>query len=96
MFENGKTLHRVEPVAAIFPRTYVCSISKPSLKIINNDPTQFRYEGCRYSSTSEEPQAITRCDILDPSERSRVGTILLLESENFTIFPGAAAVWPAW
>jgi hypothetical protein len=26
------------------------------------------------------------------SERNRVGTILLFELENFTIFPGAAAV----
>jgi hypothetical protein len=30
-----------------------------------------------------------------PSERSRVGTILLFECENFTILPSAAAVWPA-
>jgi hypothetical protein len=56
---------------------------------------QFRYEWRRCSSTSEAQQAITRCDILDASERSRVGTILLFETENFTIFPGAAAVWPA-
>jgi hypothetical protein len=38
---------------------------------------------------------ITRCGILESSEGSRVGTILLSESENFTIFPGAAVVWPA-
>jgi hypothetical protein len=95
MFEKGKTPHGMDPVAAVFPPTNIGSVSKLSLKIINDDPTQFRYEWRRYSSTSEERQAITRCDILDPSERSRVGTVLLFESENFTIFPGPAAVWLA-
>jgi hypothetical protein len=94
MFEKGKTPHRVQPVAAVSPPTYIGSLSKSSLKIISDDRTQFRYEWPRYSSTSEEQQAITRCDIPDASERSRVGTILLFESENFTIFPGAAAVSP--
>jgi hypothetical protein len=76
MFGKGRTLHRVEPVVAVFPPTYIGSVSKLSLKIINDDPMQFRYEWHRYSSTSEEQQAITRCDIIDPSERSRVGAIL--------------------
>jgi hypothetical protein len=95
MFEKGETPHRAAPIAAVFPPTYIGSVSKLSLKIIDNDLTQFRYEWRRYSSTSEEQQAITRCDILDPSGRSRIGTNLLFESENFTIFPGAWAVWPA-
>jgi hypothetical protein len=92
MFGKGKTPHRVDPVAVVFPPTYIRSVSKLSLKIITSDPTQFRYEWCGHSLTSKEQQAITRCDIHDPSERSLVGTILLFESENF---PGAAAVWPA-
>jgi hypothetical protein len=95
MIKNGRTPHRVEAVAAVLPPMNAGSVSKLSLKIINDDLTQFRYEWRRYFSTSEERQAITRCDILDPSERSRVGTILVFESENFAIFPGSAAVWPA-
>jgi hypothetical protein len=94
MFEKGKTPYRVEPVGAVFPSMYIGSVSKLPLKIINDDPTQFRHEWRIYSSTSEKQQAITSCDILDPSGHSRVGMILLFESENFTIFPGAAAVWP--
>jgi hypothetical protein len=39
MFEKCKTPHRVEPVAAAFPPTYIGSVSKLSLKIINDDPT---------------------------------------------------------
>jgi hypothetical protein len=95
MFEKGKTPHRVERVAAVSPPTCLGPVSKLSLKIINGNPMQIRYEWRRYSSMSEGQQAITRCKILDASERSAVGTILLFESENLTLFPGAAAVWPA-
>jgi hypothetical protein len=94
MFEKRKNPHRLEPGAAVFPPTYIGSLSKLTLMIINDDPTQFRYEWRKYSLTSEEKQAMAKCDILDPSERNRVGTLLLFESENFTIFPGSAEVWP--
>jgi hypothetical protein len=42
MFEKGKTPQCVEPVAAVLPPSDIRSVSKLSLKIINDDPTQFR------------------------------------------------------
>jgi hypothetical protein len=54
MFEKRKTPHRVEPGVVIFRPTYIGFVSKLILKIINDDPMQFRYEWRRYFSTSEE------------------------------------------
>jgi hypothetical protein len=44
MFEKGETPDRMEPVAAVFPPTYIRSVSELSLKIINDNLMQFRYE----------------------------------------------------
>ena len=87
-------LRSVEPAIAIFPPTYITSVSRLTIKINNDTNKILRYEWRAAPSEIEEKQVLAKCDLLDPEQRNVYSRLLLFKSDIFEIEPMASEVWP--
>ena len=89
-----KRVHLIEPEVAQFPMTYLNSVSKLTVKMVNNDGKLFRYEWRTYASEAEEQQRSFSYDSSDPVQRQQIFQLLLFHSDCFSIDPISSEVWP--
>jgi hypothetical protein len=87
-------LHSIEPSIAVFPPTYVTSITRMTIRINNDTDTRFTYEWRCFSTSSEEKGVLAKCDLYDPDQRAGRARLLDFRSDAFMIDPMSSEVWP--
>lgn len=87
-------LRSVEPGIAIFPPTYVTSVSRLTVKINNDSNKILKYEWRASASDIEEKEILSKCDLFDPEQREAYAGLLLFKSDIFEIEPMSSEVWP--
>ena len=87
-------LIRLEPENVVFPPTYVSSISKSTIFVVNDSNKKIRFEWRRFSSEEDEKKAIETLDILNPSDREQSQSLRLFSSPCLRIYPLTGEVWP--
>jgi hypothetical protein len=84
----------IDPSIAVFPPTYVTSVSRLTVRIVNNLDARFPYEWRCFSTASDEKEILAKCDLYDPQQRANYADLFKFHSDIFSIEPMSSEVWP--
>lgn len=84
---------RLEPSTVLFPHTYITSISRITIKIINDSNSNVHFEWRKYSSATEENAILLNTDVDDVENRQKFADILMYSSPTFKFLPEKGEIW---
>lgn len=83
----------VEPTSILFPHTYISSISRLTIKIINNSRQNVHFEWRKYSAAEQEKNILETTDNSNVEERQKFADILMFSSPTFKFVPDKGEIW---
>ena len=92
---SSSTPIRLQPSRAVFPPTYISTVSKNVLTIVSSDSKNVqRYEWRRYPTEEKENNALIRIESLGPSARQMLSNFRLFSSDQLKISPIKGEIYP--
>ncbi|OHS98585.1 hypothetical protein TRFO_35013 [Tritrichomonas foetus] len=85
---------KIVPSPAIFPPTFITTISRLTVTIHNDSSQMLKYEWRKYETEEEEERVLSKIDVLNSDQRSKYYSLLLYNSENFRFEKQSAIIWP--
>ena len=90
---NNNILIKIEPNKIIFPPTYISSIARITIKIVNESSKNAHFEWRKYATLEEEEEVIKLTDVESIDERNNFSNLLLYDSPTFAFEPVRGEIW---